>query len=138
MSLPEHAVSIEFEVPFHDVDALQIVWHGHYLKYLEHARTALLRSVGLDVEPIVSAGFAMMVAEVRCRHTAPLRYGDRVRVSAWCASIDHRVRLRYEVRNLTTQRRAARASTDLVTTDLDGTIQYRTPEFIADALLPDS
>ncbi len=43
-----HETSIEFEVPFHDVDALRVVWHGHYYKYLELARTALFRSSGLD------------------------------------------------------------------------------------------
>ena len=25
-------------MPFHDVDALHVVWHGHYYKYLELAR----------------------------------------------------------------------------------------------------
>ena len=39
-----HETSVEIEVPFHDVDALRIVWHGHYYKYLELARTQLLRS----------------------------------------------------------------------------------------------
>ena len=27
-------VSVELEVPFHDVDSLHIVWHGHYYKSL--------------------------------------------------------------------------------------------------------
>ena len=35
--------SVELEVPLHDVDVLGIVWHGHYYKYLEAARTALLQ-----------------------------------------------------------------------------------------------
>ena len=28
-------ISIELEVPFHDLDALQIVWHGNYLPFGE-------------------------------------------------------------------------------------------------------
>jgi len=39
MTTRDHAIEIRLEVPFHDVDALRIVWHGHYLKYLELART---------------------------------------------------------------------------------------------------
>jgi acyl-CoA thioester hydrolase len=132
----DDAVAIEFDVPFHDVDAMQIVWHGHYLKYLEVARTALMRARGIDVAPIVAAGYAMVVAETRCRHTHPLRYGDRARVLAWCMAIDHRVQIRYEVWNDTAGRRSARASTTLVTTDLAGNLQYETPEFIAHALRP--
>ena len=26
------------EVPFHDVDTMNVVWHGHYLKYFEIPR----------------------------------------------------------------------------------------------------
>ena len=33
--------SVEFEVPFHDVDWARIVWHGHDCKYLELARRAV-------------------------------------------------------------------------------------------------
>ena len=32
---PADAAEIFGQVPFHDVDALHIVWHGHYYKYLE-------------------------------------------------------------------------------------------------------
>ena len=42
-------VEVELEVPFHDVDMLQLVWHGHYYKYFELARTQLLRQRGLGL-----------------------------------------------------------------------------------------
>ncbi len=29
---------VTFDIPFHDVDLMGIVWHGHYAKYLEVAR----------------------------------------------------------------------------------------------------
>lgn len=40
--------SFETEVPFFDVDAMHIVWHGNYVKYLETARCAFLSSIGYD------------------------------------------------------------------------------------------
>ena len=33
--------SVRLKVPFHDVDTMQVVWHGHYLKYFEQARQVL-------------------------------------------------------------------------------------------------
>ena len=30
--LPPLSVAVEMEIPFHDVDTMHIVWHGHYLK----------------------------------------------------------------------------------------------------------
>ena len=38
--------SVELEVPFHDVDVMHVAWHGHYVKYFELARCALLRRFG--------------------------------------------------------------------------------------------
>lgn len=130
----EHGIEIRLEVPFHDVDALRIVWHGHYLKYLELARTALLRAGGLDMDGVMALGYGFLVVESRLRHSAPLRYGDQFSVRCWCVDLDHRLHLAYEIHNLTTGRRAARASTKLVTIDLQGNLQYETPDAIRQCL----
>ena len=37
------SVSTEIEVPFYDIDPMDIVWHGNYIKYFEVARCALLK-----------------------------------------------------------------------------------------------
>ena len=37
---------IELVVPFFDVDMMEVVWHGHYVKYFEEARCALLDKLG--------------------------------------------------------------------------------------------
>src|SRR5690625_7911324 len=37
---------IELTVTFYDVDSMDIVWHGHYLKYFEDARCCLLDEIG--------------------------------------------------------------------------------------------
>lgn len=121
------AVSVDLEVPFHDVDGLRIVWHGHYLKYLEIGRTALMRDRGLDWEQIAGLGYGLLVAETLVRHTFPLRYGEAFRVTTWCVDLDHRVKLAFEVWNLTQGRRAARGHATLVTTDAAGGLLYETP-----------
>src|SRR5262245_2269193 len=130
-------VSIELEVPFHDVDALGIVWHGHYYKYLELARTRLLRARGLDAGDLVGPRYRFLVIESACRHASPLRYGDRLRVSAWLRDFEHRIFVAYEVTNLSTGRRAARAHTILATTDKHGKMLLRTPRAIRDRLVAD-
>jgi len=124
-------VSVELEVPFHDVDALRIVWHGHYYKYLELARTELLRSCGLDASDLLELGFGLVMIESACRYTYPLRYGERARVSAWLRDFKHRIFIRYEVRNLTRQRRSARGHSVLAATDAEGRLLLQTPDPIA-------
>jgi acyl-CoA thioester hydrolase len=129
-----HETAVELEVAFHDVDGLQVVWHGNYLKYFELARTALLRSRGLDVHDIDRLGYRLVVVETHCRHTFPLRYGERFRVNAWFRDVDYRLCVAYELTNLAHDRRAARGHTTLVTTDAEGQLLLGTPPAILDRL----
>lgn len=127
--------AIEHEVPFHDVDLTQRVWHGHYYKYLELARTALFRASGLDDDTLIPRRFSLYVIETRCRYISPLRYRDRMRVTAWFRDVEHRIAIDYEVTNLSAERAAARAQTILATVDLEGRLLVQTPREIRERLL---
>ncbi len=127
--------SVEFEVPFHDCDPLQIVWHGRYFEYFELARTALFRERQLDIPAVRDLGLRMYVADVRCRFTSPLTYGDRVEVTAIAKEASPLIRIAYSVRNLTKNRRSARGHCVLATTDAQGDLLTETPEIIRERLL---
>jgi acyl-CoA thioester hydrolase len=105
------SVDVELEVPFHDVDSLKIVWHGHYYKYAEIGRTALMRSRGMDFDTLARTGFGTVVIETRCRYSYPLRYGDKLRVRSWFDDVENRIAIGFEIFNLTQDRRSARGHT---------------------------
>jgi len=127
--------SIELEVPFRHVDMMGVVWHGHYLAYMEEARTALLRGCRLDAGDLIGARFVFFVIESKCRHIQPLQYRDRVRVTAWIKEYTHRIHIAYEITNLTRECRAARGYTILATTDLERNLLLETPHEIQRRLL---
>ena len=101
-------------VPFHDCDPLGIVWHGNYYKYLEIARERLFGELGLTIPFFQQHGLHLVVIESRCRHAFPLRTGEELEARAWLKDVEQRLHVAYEVRNLTHDRRAARAWTTLV------------------------
>jgi acyl-CoA thioester hydrolase len=123
-------VALDLVVPFHDCDPLSVVWHGHYFKYLELARTKLLQSVTLDVPDVRGLGFRMYVTDARCRYVWPLRYGQTARVAAWFTDLMPLMRVAYEITNVSEGRRAARAYTTLVVTDARGHVVTEPPEEI--------
>jgi len=135
-SPPPTAVAIELEVPFHDVDVLEVVWHGHYPKYLDLARTALLRSRKLDVDDLRTLGYRFLLSESYLRHASPLRYGDRVRVFAWPAEVESRIRIGYRIVNLTREVLAAEGFTVLVTSNAAGELCLETPAPIVERFRP--
>lgn len=123
-------VSVELEVPFHDVDMLRVVWHGHYYKYFEVARTALLRKYQLDGQSLLDTGYMFLVIESHCRHVSPLKFGDKFRVGAAFKDLEFRLNMAFEIHNLTHDRRVAYGYTTLATIDREGQLMLRTPDVI--------
>jgi acyl-CoA thioester hydrolase len=133
---PSHAVCVEMEVPLHDVDPLNVVWHGHYFKYLDRARTELLRAHGIDLPDLATLRHRMLIVDAACRYISPLKYAEKFRVAAWVTAVDPRIRIAYSIWNITQARRSARAYTVIVTTDADGRLLWRTPPVLRDRLAP--
>jgi len=125
---------VELEVPFHDVDVQKVVWHGHYYKYFEAARTQLLRSVDLDAGEVIGGRYQLMVTDSSCRHIHPLRYGDRFETVAWFRDVQNRLCIDFEIFKLSTERRCARGRTVLVCLDLEGNLLLKTPRAILDKI----
>ena len=134
MKRKSRIVRVRMTVPFHDCDPLSVVWHGRYPEYFELARTELLASHGIDVPQIRDLGFRMYVADVRCRYTYPLTYGDEIEISATATGWKPMLRIVYSVLNLTQSRRSARGYTALATTDLHGALLPETPDAIQDRI----
>lgn len=125
--------TVDIEVPFHDVDSLSIVWFGNYYKYMDRARTALMRAHGLDERGLEKLGVGLVVVESRCRYNRPLRLGDMVRVSARFTDVaqqDPRIHIAYDFNRVDTGLRVARGRTALVVTDVSGNLLTEVPEAI--------
>lgn len=134
MRRPDHATTVEVEIPFHDCDPLAVVWHGRYFEYLEACRRRLFDSCRLGVEDMIELGLRMFVSDARCRYTFPLRYGDRCEVRGWFSERSPLIRVSYDVMNLSHGRPAARAYTQLALTDATGALLPELPEVIRDRL----
>jgi acyl-CoA thioester hydrolase len=74
--------STRIVVPFHDIDIMHIVWHGHYYKYFEIARTVLMQKLELDWPFIKDCGYAMPIVASTAKYLQGLRYNDEVLVTA--------------------------------------------------------
>ena len=54
-------------IPFHDVDMMHIVWHGHYVRYLEIARCALLDELDYNYNQMRDSGYGWPVIDMTRR-----------------------------------------------------------------------
>lgn len=114
MKISTQSAQVEIQIPFHDVDRVNIAWHGHYFRYFEIARTELMRLHQLDADDIIELGFGMVVSESKCRHVSPARYGDTITVKASFVDISHHLDIGYLVKNKQNGKVIARGRTQLV------------------------
>jgi acyl-CoA thioester hydrolase len=64
-------------VYFEDTDTAGIVYYANYLKFMERARSDMLRAVGVDQRGAQEAGEGVYaVAEVNIRYLRPAQLGD--------------------------------------------------------------
>lgn len=87
----------EIEVPFQDLDPMDIAWHGNYFRYFEAARVKLLRSIGYDYPAMKASGYSWPLIEAHVRFIQPLRYGQVIMVQAGLTEWENRLKLDYQV-----------------------------------------
>jgi len=65
-------------VRFSEVDALGIVWHGNYVKYLEDGRESFGRRYGLGYQDIYDAGLRTPIVKLDIDYKLQVGYGESV------------------------------------------------------------
>ncbi len=124
------SASLTIDIPFHDVDILGVVWHGHYYKYFELARTALFRAYGFDIEEMRAQGVFMYITDSRCRYHQALRYGMLVEVRATLVEWEYRLAIEYTIRDAQGRKLARGATTQVTMEAATGKLRLVTPPAI--------
>ena len=64
-------------MPFYDLDPMQIVWHGNYLKYFDIARSELYDHLGVDLFAFHDkTRYIFPIIRTAVKHIRPLKRGD--------------------------------------------------------------
>ena len=83
-----HEHRFALTVYFEDTDTAGVVYYANYLKFMERARSDMLRAVGVDQgEMLRGGGGAYYVAECNIRYVKPARLGDDLVVASSVALV---------------------------------------------------
>ncbi|MBT4520702.1 MAG: acyl-CoA thioesterase [Halieaceae bacterium] len=135
MTNPLASATVEIEMPFHDIDVMGIAWHGHYAKYLEIARCAMLDTIGYNVPQMRASGYAWPVIEMNIRYAAPLHFQQKIQVQAVLVEVENRMKINYRIFDLETGKRLTKAHTIQVAVSMEsGEMQFASPRALLDKL----
>jgi len=108
----------EIQVQFFDLDPMDVVWHGHYVRYLEVARCALLDAIDYNYTQMKASGYAWPVIDMRLRYIDAATFGQRLKLRADIVEWENRLKIDYLITDAASGRRLLRGSTTQVAVDM--------------------
>ncbi|WP_372240879.1 acyl-CoA thioesterase [Aeromonas jandaei] len=129
------SAEVDVTVPFHDVDMMAVAWHGHYLRYIELARCALLDRIDYNYPQMEASGYLWPVIDVRMKYIAPLRFGQTVRVRATLVEYQHRLKIDYLLYDPQSGKRTSKGHTvQVAVSKQSGEMCLASPQVLLDKL----
>lgn len=118
-------------VRFSEIDSMQVVWHGEYMRYFEDGREAFGRRYGgLGYADLAASGFPAPVVEASLQYRRPLRIDDTAVVEVGYTDTDAaKICFEYVIRRESDGEIVATGSTTQVFVDRNYELQLMQPEF---------
>lgn len=95
--MPELFIDYEVRPAFFDVDPMAVVWHGHYVRYFELARQALMERFGYSYLEMRDSGFLWPVVDLRLKYVKSAVLGQRLIVRAEITEWENRLKVDYRI-----------------------------------------
>ncbi len=114
MNVPKsQSHEVRMKVPFFDLDPMQIVWHGNYLKYFDIARSELFGSLGADLFAFHErTRYVFPIIRSAVKHIRPLRWGDEFICRATVKDARTKIVVAFEIRLVADGKVCARGTTE--------------------------
>jgi acyl-CoA thioester hydrolase len=130
-----------FEYPIvvypHQTDYGGVVWHGIYLTWMEEARVACLKSIGIDFADLVAMGCDLPVVDLSVRYHRALKMGESAIVKTRTIDMEGvRIVWEYEIQSIERDLVYLTGMVTLVAVDREkGKIMRQLPATVKDALV---
>jgi acyl-CoA thioester hydrolase len=115
-------------VPFYETDAMGVVHHSNYVRFLELARIAWLAEHDRPYTDYMALGLHFATTRVEVDYLHPLRFDDEVEVCVWLEWVRHAsLRLAYTL--CAAGVLVGTAATEHASIDLEGRVRRIPPDW---------
>ena len=135
-ALKRRSHEVKMKVPFFDLDPMQMVWHGNYLKYFDIARSELFDGLGVDLfEFHDRTRYIFPIIRRSVKYIRPLKRGDEFICRATVKEARSKIVVAFELRLVADGTICARGTTEqaaVLAPEME--MVYTIPEEISRAL----
>jgi len=127
--------SVDIEIPFHDCDPMNIVWHGNYPRYFEVARCQLLRLFNYDYLDMQASGYMWPIVDMRVKYVGSAKFTQVITVTATLVEYEHRIKINYLISDKETGAKLTKGHTVQAAVSMDtNELQLESPPILAEKL----
>lgn len=84
-------------VPFYDLDPMNIVWHGNYVKYLEQARCDFFDKLNYNYTDMYNDGVMYPIVKMDFKFIKSAKFGEKLLVKCILRELEPAIIIRYEI-----------------------------------------
>jgi acyl-CoA thioester hydrolase len=133
MAGPDLSDRTETTVRFSEVDSIGIVWHGHFVKYLEDGRESFGRRYGLGYFDVFEKGLLTPIVKLDINYKLRVRYGETVVIETTYVKCDAaKIIFDYTIYRKSDHAVVLTASSTQAFVNEQGELELTNPEFYQD------
>ena len=87
----------KLKVSFEDLDPMNVVWHGNYMRYMEQARCNMLGELKYTYIDMKNEDYAYPVAKMNVKYIKPATFGDILTVITHIEELEPALNIKYEI-----------------------------------------
>ena len=112
------SAQVKINVPFHDCDPMNVVWHGNYARYLEVARCELLNKLDYNYHKMEQSGYCFPIVDMRIKYVDSARFLQSIVVDAYLVEYESRIKIKYLITCAATGKKLTKAYTTQVAIEI--------------------
>ena len=87
----------KIRIPFYDVDPMQVVWHGNYVKYLEIARCDFFRKLKYTYDDMKNDGIMYPIAKMDMKYIKSAKFDEEIVVECILQELEPAIIIKYNI-----------------------------------------
>ena len=107
----------EIKAQFYDLDPMDVVWHGNYVRFFEDARCELLNKIGYNYKEMKDSGYTWPIIDLHIRYARPIKFGQKIIIQTDLVEYEFRLKIIYTIYDKKTGERLCKGHTEQVAVD---------------------
>ncbi len=130
MKITELSDKTEVTVRFSEVDAMGIVWHGNFVKYMEDGRESFGRRYRFGYYDLYEQGLQVPLVKLDIDYKQQLKYGEHIVIeTTWMHCDAAKILFKYRILRKEDSAVLMKAQTTQVFLNMQGELELTNPEY---------